>query len=396
MGKYNFDEVIDRHGTDCLKYDFGMKRKGRDDLLPLWVADMDFRLPDEILNEFHKRIDHGIFGYTDPLDEYFAAMNHWFSTRYGYTIEPEWVTLGAGIVYALGTSVRAFTEKGDAMMVMQPVYYPFSEVVKNDGRRLVNCQLRYENNHYSIDFEKMEKMIREEGVKALIFCNPHNPVGRVWTREELERVAEICLKYNVTWMVDEMHCDFIFPGHTFTSCMNLDEKYRQILALYSSPGKTFNVAGLQPANIIIPNEELRKKYQWANTQAAYSQGSLMGQLAVKVCYTKGTEWVDELVQYIYENVKYMSKFVKENFPKAKMVEPEGTYLVWVDFSGYGFSNEELEHLMLEEAKLWLDSGIIFGPETAQFERFNVACPRVTLEQVLTQLKDALDKHLAAK
>lgn len=396
MGKYNFDEVIDRHGTDCLKYDFGMKRKGRDDLLPLWVADMDFRLPDEILDEFHKRIDHGIFGYTDPLDEYFAAMNHWFSTRYGYTIEPEWVTLGAGIVYALGTSVRAFTEEGDAMMVMQPVYYPFSEVIKNDGRRLVNCQLRYENNHYSIDFEKMEKMIREEGVKALIFCNPHNPVGRVWTREELERVAQVCLKYNVIWMVDEMHCDFIFPGHTFTSCMNLEEKYRQILALYSSPGKTFNVAGLQPANIIIPNEELRKKYQWANTQAAYSQGSLMGQLAVKVCYTKGSEWVDELVQYIYENVKYMSKFVKENFPKAKMVEPEGTYLVWVDFSGYGFSNEELEHLMLEEAKLWLDSGIIFGPETAQFERFNVACPRATVKQALTQLKDALDKHLAAK
>ena len=169
MGKYNFDEVIDRHGTDCLKYDFGMKRKGRDDLLPLWVADMDFRLPDEILDEFHKRIDHGIFGYTDPLDEYFDAMNHWFSTRYGYTIKPEWVTLGAGIVYALGTSVKAFTEEGDAMMVMQPVYYPFSEVIKNDGRKLVNCQLRYENNRYSIDFEKMEQMIKEENVKATFF-----------------------------------------------------------------------------------------------------------------------------------------------------------------------------------------------------------------------------------
>lgn len=396
MGKYNFDEVIDRHGTDCLKYDFGMKRKGRDDLLPLWVADMDFRLPDEILDEFHKRIDHGIFGYTDPLDEYFDAMNHWFSTRYGYTIKPEWVTLGAGIVYALGTSVKAFTEEGDAMMVMQPVYYPFSEVIKNDGRKLVNCQLRYENNRYSIDFEKMEQMIKEENVKALIFCNPHNPVGRVWTREEMEKVAEICLKYNVIWMVDEMHCDFIFPGHEFTSCMNLDKKFHEIIALYSSPGKTFNVAGLQPANIIIPNEELRKKYQWANTQAAYSQGSLMGQLAVKVCYTKGADWVGELVEYIYENVKYMSRYVKENFPKAKMVEPEGTYLVWVDFSGYGFSNEELEHLMLEEAKLWLDSGIIFGPETAQFERFNVACPRVMVEQALTQLKNALDKHLAEK
>ena len=286
-------------------------------------------------------------------------MNHWFSTRYGYTIKPEWVTLGAGIVYALGTSVKAFTEEGDAMMVMQPVYYPFSEVIKNDGRKLVNCQLRYENNRYSIDFEKMEQMIKEENVKALIFCNPHNPVGRVWTREEMEKVAEICLKYNVIWMVDEMHCDFIFPGHKFTSCMNLDKKFHEIIA-------------------------------------AYSQGSLMGQLAVKVCYTKGADWVDELVEYIYENVKYMSRYVKENFPKAKMVEPEGTYLVWVDFSGYGFSNEELEHLMLEEAKLWLDSGIIFGPETAQFERFNVACPRVTVEQALTQLKNALDKHLAEK
>ena len=239
-------------------------------------------------------------------------------------------------------------------------------------------------------------ILKEENVKALIFCNPHNPVGRVWTREEMEKVAEICLKYNVIWMVDEMHCDFIFPGHEFTSCMNLDKKFHEIIALYSSPGKTFNVAGLQPANIIIPNEELRKKYQWANTQAAYSQGSLMGQLAVKVCYTKGADWVDELVEYIYENVKYMSRYVKENFPKAKMVESEGTYLVWVDFSGYGFSNEELEHLMLEEAKLWLDSGIIFGPETAQFERFNVACPRVTVEQALTQLKNALDKHLAEK
>ena len=267
--------------------------------------------------------------------------------------------------------------------------------------RFVVCFVPFEIHQvkidiFSIDFEKMEQMIKEENVKALIFCNPHNPVGRVWTREEMEEVAEICLEYNVIWMVDEMHCDFIFPGHEFTSCMNLDKKFHEIIALYSSPGKTFNVAGLQPANIIIPNEELRKKYQWANTQAAYSQGSLMGQLAVKVCYTKGADWVDELVEYIYENVKYMSRYVKENFPKAKMVEPEGTYLVWVDFSGYGFSNEELEHLMLEEAKLWLDSGIIFGPETAQFERFNVACPRVMVEQALTQLKNALDKHLAEK
>ena len=394
--KFDFDKVVDRHGTKCLKYDFAKERGRSDDMLPLWVADMDFPTAPGIQKSLSDAVAHGIYGYSEGKEDYFQAAAGWYEKHFGWKVEKEWLIKTPGVVFALAMAVKAYTKEGDAVLLQQPVYYPFSEVIKNDGRRLVNCQLRYENNHYSIDFEKMEKMIREEGVKALIFCNPHNPVGRVWTREELERVAQVCLKYNVIWMVDEMHCDFIFPGHTFTSCMNLDEKYRQILALYSSPGKTFNVAGFQPANIIIPNEELRKKYQWANTQAAYSQGSLMGQLAVKVCYTKGAEWVDELVQYIYENVKYMSKFVKENFPKAKMVEPEGTYLVWVDFSGYGFSNEELEHLMLEEAKLWLDSGIIFGPETAQFERFNVACPRVTLEQALTQLKDALDKHLAAK
>lgn len=396
MGKYNFDEIIDRHGTSCLKYDFGMKRKARTDLLPLWVADMDFKLPDEILEDFHKRIDHGIFGYTDPLDDYFDAMNHWFSTRHGYTVDPEWVTLGAGIVYGLATGVKAFSEEGDAIMVMQPVYYPFSEVIKNNGRTLINCQLRYENTRYTIDFEKMEKQLVENDVKVLIFCNPHNPVGRVWTKEEINKVAEICLEHHVIIMFDEIHSDFIFAGHQFVSCMNLDKKFLDNTVLYVSPGKTFNVAGFQSANIIIPNKELREKYRWANTQAAYSQGSVMGQVAVKSCYTKGAEWVDELVEYIHGNVQYMQEFVAKNFPLAKFVEPEGTYLVWVDFSGYGFTDDELEHLMLEEAKLWLDCGKTFGPETAQFERFNVACPRAIVEQAMNQLKAAMDQHLMAK
>ncbi|MCR4724416.1 MAG: aminotransferase class I/II-fold pyridoxal phosphate-dependent enzyme, partial [Clostridia bacterium] len=207
MMKYNFDEIIDRRGTDCLKYDFGMKRKGRTDLLPMWVADMDFKLPDEILADLHKRVDHGIFGYTDPLDDYFEALNHWFSTRYGYTVDPSWVTLGAGLVYGVHVSVQAFTKPGDAVMVMQPVYYPFSEAIKQNGRKLVNSQLAYDGA-YSIDFEKTEKLIKEENVKVMIFCSPHNPVGRVWTREELEKVGDLCLKYNVIWMVDEIHCDF--------------------------------------------------------------------------------------------------------------------------------------------------------------------------------------------
>ena len=265
--KYNFDEIIDRHGTDCLKYDFGMKRKGRDDLLPMWVADMDFRLPDEILSELHRRVEHGIFGYTDPLDDYFEALNCWYSSRYGFTVDPEWVTLGAGLVYGIHLSVRAFTAPGDGVMVMQPVYYPFSEAIRNNGRKLVNCQLHYENGRYSIDFEALERKIRKENVRALVFCSPHNPVGRVWTEEELTKVAELCLANDVILMVDEIHSDFIFPGHRFFSCMNLEEKYRKILAFYSSPGKTFNSAGLQSANIIIPDETLRAKYRKANREA---------------------------------------------------------------------------------------------------------------------------------
>ena len=388
--KYNFDEIIDRHGTDCLKYDFGMKRKGRDDLLPMWVADMDFRLPDEILAELRRRVDHDIFGYTDPLDDYFEALNCWYSSRYGLTVDPERVTLGAGLVYAIHLSIRAFTAPGDGVMVMQPVYYPFSEAIRNNGRKLVNCQLRYENGRYSIDFETLERKMREENVKALVFCSPHNPVGRVWTEEELTKVAELCLANDVTLMVDEIHSDFIFPGHRFFSCMNLEEKYRKILAFYSSPGKTFNIAGLQSANIIIPDEALRAKYRKANREAGYSQANVMGQAALIACYRLGAEWVDELTAYIYENVQYAKAFISENLPKAKVVDPDGTYLLWVDFSGYGITQDELEDRILNRAKLWLDAGAIFGAETALFERFNLATPRSVVEEAMSRLKSAFE------
>lgn len=390
--KYNFDEKVNRRGTSCLKYDFGMKRKGRDDLLPLWVADMDFKLPEEILEELHKRIDHGIFGYTDLDETYHAAVDRWFYTHHGYHVDVEALTVGCGVVYGLATGVKAFTKKGDAILIQQPVYYPFREVIEDNGRTFVNSQLHYEDGAYTIDFEDFEKKIVENNVKVFILCNPHNPVGRVWTKEELERIGDICLRHDVVIMDDEIHCDFIYPGYKFTSFMNLDSKYQKNLVLYTSPSKTFNIAGLQPANIIIPDEKLRTAYRRANTAAGYSQGNLMGMEAVKAVYTKGDEWVKELVEYITGNMEYVREFVKTNFPKARFVEPEGTYLIWIDFSEYGFSDEELEHIMVEEAKLWLDCGIVFGPETAQFERFNIACPRATVVQAFEQLKEAMDQH----
>lgn len=391
-GKYNFDEMVDRRGTSCLKYDFGMKRKGRDDLMPLWVADMDFRLPDEVLEELHKRIDHGIFGYTDLDEGYYEAVDRWFSAHHGYHVAPEALTVGCGVVYGLATGVRAFTDEGDAILIQQPVYYPFREVIEDNGRIFVNNQLHYENGKYSIDFEDFEQKIVEHHVKVFILCNPHNPVGRVWTLEELERLGDICLRHDVVIMDDEIHCDFVFPGHAFTSFMAMDSKYQKNLVLYTSPSKTFNVAGLQPANIIIPNEDLRNAYRKANTAAGYSQGNVMGMAAVKAVYTKGDEWVKELVAYITGNMEYIREFVTANFPNAQFVEPEGTYLIWIDFSGYGYTDEELEHIMVEEAKLWLDCGSVFGPATAQFERFNIACPRATVVQAFEQLKTAIDNH----
>lgn len=393
MGRtYNFDEMVDRRGTSCLKYDFGMKRKGRDDLLPLWVADMDFKLPDEILEDLHRRIDHGIFGYTEADEEYFAAVDRWFFNHHGYHVDPETLTVGCGVVYGLATGVKAFTEAGDSILIQQPVYYPFREVIEDNGRHFINNQLHYEDGRYTIDFEDFEKKIVENKVKVFILCNPHNPVGRVWTRQELEQMGDICLRHNVVIMDDEIHCDFVFPGYQFTSFMNLDEKYRKNLVLYTSPSKTFNVAGMQPANIIIPDEGLRIAYRRANSAAGYSQGNVMGMTAVKAVYTKGDAWVKELVEYIDGNKEYMKEFVKANFPKAQFVEPEGTYLIWIDFSGYGFTDEELEHVMVEEAKLWLDCGKVFGPATAQFERFNIACPRATVVQAMEQLKQAMDSH----
>ncbi|MBY5024713.1 MULTISPECIES: MalY/PatB family protein [Streptococcus] len=392
MGKYNFDEEISRYGSSCIKYDYGMQRMGRTDLLPMWVADMDFKLPEEILDIFRKRIDHGIFGYSDPDEEYWQAMNHWFGTRHGFTIDPETVTLGAGIVYGLATAVKAYSEPGEAVLIQQPVYYPFRDVIEKNGRKFVNSQLIYDDGHYSIDFEDFEQKIIDNNVKVFILCNPHNPVGRVWTKEELTQLADICLKHNVVILCDEIHCDFVYPGHKTTNFMTLDKKYHDSLVLFLSPSKTFNVAGFQPANIVIPNPELRSKYRASNDSAAYSNASLMGMLAVKACYTLGGDWVDEMVDYLYGNMVYMRDFVKDNFPKATFVEPEGTYLIWVDFSGYGFSDEELQHIMVEEAKLWLDSGKIFGPATAQFERFNIACPRSTVVKAMEQLKEAMDKH----
>ncbi len=385
---YDFDKIVDRRGTSCLKYDFQVERRGRDDLLPLWVADMDFALPENILDDIKKRVSHGIFGYTDPKREYFDSVIGWFYSHFGWEGKPEWITVTPGVVVAISVAVRALTKEGEGVLIQQPVYYPFSEAILLNKRKLVNNQLVYENGKYSIDFEDFEKKIVDENVKLFILCSPHNPVGRVWTEEELRKMGEICLKHNVIIVSDEIHCDFTYEGHKHTVFPSLGEEFENNVVFCTAPSKTFNIAGLHVSNIFIPNPEIRKKFKSELEAFGFSQPNVLGLTACQSVYSKGEEWYRELKEYIAGNLDFAREYFAENMPKIRLVEPDGTYLIWLDCEKLGLSVEELESFVEDKAKLWVDFGKIFGKESGQFIRLNIACPRKTLRQVLEQLRAA--------
>ena len=396
MGKYNFDEVIDRRGTSSLKFDFGIERIGRDDLLPMWVADMDFRLPDEILADLQKRIEHGVFGYTEVKADYNQSVSNWFLKRHGFEIQGEWNTVVPGVVFSIAIAVRAFTEKGDGVLIQEPVYYPFRETIELNNRVVINNKLINKDGHYEIDFEDFEKKIADNNVKLFLLCSPHNPVGRVWGKSELERLGDICLKHDVIILADEIHSDFIYPGYKHLSFMNLDEKYHKKLILATSPSKTFNIAGLQIANIIIPDEKIRRAFRRENDAGGYSQPNALGLTATASCYEKGADWVDELLDYLNGNLEYLKAFLKENIPEIRLTEPEGTYLVWLDFSFLTDNYKDLRHLVVDEAHLWLDFGKIFGKDSSLFARINIACQRSVLKRALLQLDKAVKSYRLSK
>lgn len=388
MGQYDFDSVIDRKNTSSIKWDFGMQRKGRDDLLPLWVADMDFQLPEEVVEDIVKRAQHGVFGYTDPDESYLFSVRDWYKRRHGIEFGNEEITVVPGVVYAIAQAIRALTKEGEAVLIQQPVYYPFSEMITINKRKLVNSPLINKDGRYEMDFEDFERKIEENDVKLFLLCSPHNPVGRVWTGKELEKVADICDRHGVYIFADEIHSDFVYPGHEHISFYSLDKKYRERLVLGTSASKTFNIAGLQVANIIIPDEEVRKAFRDENERSGYSQPNAMGLLATKSVYDKGDQWLDELLEYLQGNLDYVRTFLKENLPRIRLIEPEGTYLIWLDFSEVTDDRRKLKEIIEDKARLWLDPGIVFGKESALFERINIACPRQILRQAMEQLKEA--------
>lgn len=393
MKKYDFDKVIERKHTGCLKYDFAVQRGRPDDVLPFWVADMDFPVAEEISEALVKRCKHGIFGYSEVETGYFDALSAWYKNNFDWVVQEEWLTKTPGIVFALAAAVNAFTKPGEAVLIQRPVYYPFTEVIEENGRKLVNSPLKLEEEFYEMDFEDLEKKIVAENVKLMILCSPHNPVGRVWSEQELRAVGDICLKHGVIVISDEIHSDFVWGEHKHTVFANLGEVYAQNCIVCTAPSKTFNLAGLQVSNIFIPNPKLRQAFRKSVTAAGYSQLNSLGLVACEAAYKFGSVWLDEIRAYLYTNIIFVDAYLKTHLPKLRLLPPQGTYLLWIDFSQIGMTAREREQWLLHEAKLWLDDGYIFGEEGNDFERINVACPRSTLLQGLEQLKKAYDKIL---
>jgi len=382
--KYDFDSVIDRSNSYSIKYEPSWRGKP-DDVLPLWVADMDFAAPPSVREALAARAQHGIFGYSEPDASYFDVMRKWFEERFNWTVERGWLTITPGVVNALYLAVRALTKPGDGIVIQQPVYYPFESSIIKTGRRLLVNELAYSGGRYNIDFQDFETKIKQ--AKMFILCNPHNPVGRVWKQDELERMGEICLRHNVTVIADEIHEDFIFPGHKHIVFSALNKDFANITVTCTSPSKTFNLAGLLCANIFISNKELREKFKEEYAGCGLSQPGIMGLIACKAAYEDGAEWLEQLLDYLAGNMLFLKTYLSKHIPKIRLIEPEGTYLAWLDCNEIGISAQKLDEALTHKGKLWLSSGLSFGKGGNGFERVNAACPRSVLQNALERLKN---------
>lgn len=388
---YDFDTVVDRRGTNSLKYDFSKERGKGENVLPLWVADMDFQTAPEILKRLEEVVRHGIFGYSEGKEAYFRAVQNWYLEYFGWKVSRSWLVKTPGVVFAIAAAIRAFTKEGDCVMVQQPVYYPFGEVIADNQRVLVNNPLKQVNGRYVIDFEDFEEKLTANQVKLFLLCSPHNPVGRVWEEWELRKLGDICLRHGVLVVSDEIHSDFTYRGHRHHVFANLSPEFEEITITCTAPSKTFNLAGLQISNIFIPNPKLKRKFKEAVAATGYSEANLMGLAACQAAYEQGRPWLKQLKEYLEGNLSFVREYLKEHLPEISLVEPEGTYLIWLDFRELGLTESQREELIVNKAHLWLDSGVMFGAGGEGFERINIACPRATLEKALSQLTEALHK-----
>lgn len=386
--KYNFDQVIDRRGTDCVKYDGLQEAYGCSDLLPMWVADMDFQVPPAVQEAARQCCEKGIFGYTFRSEEGKQAFQDWVKRRYDWTVKTEWLSSSPGIVTSLSISVRAFTAPGDRVMIMTPVYPPFHAVVKDNGRELVCCPLIRGSERYLIDWECFERGL-QTGVKMLILCNSHNPVGRIWTREELARIGSLCVRYGVLILSDEIHADLALFGHRHTVMASVSEEIAARTLTAMAPSKTFNIAGMMNSMIVASNPELLDKYNRELLNLHLDLGNIFGHVTLKAAYRYGEEWLEALIRYLEGNVEFALDYFARELPSVKVLKPEGSFLLWLDFRATGLSHEACGERLLKIGKVALNDGLTFGEEGRGFRRMNIGCPRQVLADGLQRIKAAL-------
>jgi len=383
--KYNFDEIVQRRDSNSYKWDSAKDN----DVLPMWVADMDFHTAPAIIDALHRRVEHGIFGYTKVPGYYYQATIDWFSRRHNFTIDKEWILFTSGVVPALSAVIKALTAPGDKVLVQTPVYNCFFSSIRNDECEMVANELVYENGTYSIDFDDLEKKTADPQVKLMLLCSPHNPAGRVWKREELERIGEICLRNHVVVVSDEIHCDLVYEGYTHIPFASLSEEFIQNSVTCIAPTKTFNLAGIQVANIIAADEEISRKIDKALNVNEVCEINCFAVEALTAAYNEGEHWLEELKAYLYSNYEYLKDFFSKNLPHLPVTKLEATYLVWIDCRSLKQTSKEIAEMLLEKEKLWVNEGTMYGAAGEGFIRINIACPRPLLEEGLNRLYKVL-------
>lgn len=386
--KYNFDQKINRLNTACEKWDDLENRFGVKDVISMWVADMDFQSPPSVMEALKRRAEHGMYGYTLRPDSYFEAITDWLKRRHQWSVNKEWIAHSPGVIPALALIIRSFTQPEDKIIIQPPVYHHFSRIIQAQEREVVNNPLKLEDGRYTMDFDDLEAKI-DPKVKMLILCSPHNPVGRVWSEEELMRLGQICMKHNILVVADEIHFDLVYKKYSHVPFARISEEFLDHSITCIAPSKTFNLMGLQVSSIIIPNKELRNRYNKEVNDLSIGSPNTFGVVASEAVYRHGEEWLDELISYLQKNLNHLTEYFREKIPQIKVIQPEGTYLVWLDCRELGLSSKELDDFMLRKAKVAMNEGYIFGDEGEGFMRMNIACPRSILEKSLQQMEQAI-------
>jgi cysteine-S-conjugate beta-lyase len=381
---YDFNKSIPRENTECVKYDLRKEIFGKEDVIPMWVADMDFETPDFISKALAERISNPIYGYTFMSETYYNTVINWVKTRHSWDIQKDWISFTPGVVPGVNFAIHAFTEEGDGIIIQPPVYFPFANSIKENNRKILENQLILKEGQYYIDFEDLEKKAKE--AKMILLSSPHNPVGRCWSREELKTMAEICVRNNVIIISDEIHNDLIIPGYKHIPTALLSEEIAEMTVTFIAPSKTFNMAGLSTSSAIIQNQNLREKFTNFLNKIHVSHGNLFGYVATIAAYENGAHWVDQLMEYVKGNFDYLASSIKSELPELDVVELEATYLAWIDFRKTGLSDKEIRRKLIFEANLGLSPGAAFSPGGQGFQRMNLAAPRKTIETACNNLK----------